>query len=194
MSSIGDVEDAYNTLIKSGATNVSLLHCTSSYPASYDSVNLRAMDTLREAFKTDVGYSDHTPGIAVPIAAVARGAKIIEKHFTIDKSLPGPDHKASLDPSELKEMVTQIRNIEMSLGDGVKRIQDNELETRKVVSRGIYARKDISMGDTLHEKNVVFLRPAGEIPVRYFKFLEGRRILNNINKNDIIRWRDIDFE
>ena len=124
MSNLGEIEAALNILITNGTNqdNITILHCSTEYPAPYDEVNLNAMLSIREAFKVKVGYSDHTPGIEVSIAAAAMGASIIEKHFTLDKNLPGPDHKASLEPSELKNMVAAIRNIETALGDGVKKV------------------------------------------------------------------------
>ena len=121
MSTLADVEKAYNTLMKSGAKEVAMLHCTTNYPCPYEEVNLQAMQTMKAAFKCQVGYSDHTMGIEVPIAAVAMGAEIIEKHFTLDRTMDGPDHQASLEPQELKQMVKSIRNIEQSMGDGIKR-------------------------------------------------------------------------
>ncbi len=137
MSSIGEVEKAYYTLLESGAPKVTILHCTSNYPASLESVNLKAMNTLKSVFNSTVGYSDHTEGIEVSLAAVALGAEVIEKHFTIDRGLPGPDHKASMSPVELKELVLRIRNIEKALsGSGSKILQPSEVETKKNSSKG----------------------------------------------------------
>jgi len=143
MSTLCDVELAYNTLINSGAPEVVLLHCTTNYPCPMNEVNLKAMLTLKNAFNCKVGYSDHTLGIEVPIAAVALGATIIEKHFTLDKLMEGPDHRASLDPSELKEMVIAIRNVETALGSGIKEPNNSEKEISKVVFKSIVAKKII---------------------------------------------------
>jgi N,N'-diacetyllegionaminate synthase len=143
MSYLGDVERAYYELIAAGATKIALLHCTSNYPCPMEEVNLKAMLTLKEAFKCEVGYSDHTLGIEVPIAAVAMGATIIEKHFTLDKTMEGPDHLASLSPDELREMVKAIRNIEAALGDGIKKPNKSEQDISKVVLKSIVSRKEI---------------------------------------------------
>ncbi len=161
MSNIAQVALAYDTLLQAGADGVSLLHCTTNYPCPYNEVNLKAMITLREAFKCQVGYSDHTMGTEVPVAAVAMGAEIIEKHFTLDKNMEGPDHKASLEPAELKQMVQQIRNIEVALGDGIKRPNKSESENAKVVQKSILAKRFIKKGEILTE-NILTVKRAGE--------------------------------
>ena len=171
MSTLSDVEKAYNTLLESGAKEVSLLHCTTNYPCPYDEVNLQAMQTLKAAFKCQVGYSDHTLGIEVPIAAVAMGAEIIEKHFTLDKNMEGPDHKASLDPIELKQMVDSIRNIEKALGDGIKRPNASEQKNSEVVLKRIIAKKDIRKGEILGEDNLALLRSSNGIPAKYWDLI-----------------------
>ena len=139
MSYLSDVETAYRTLLKAGAKSVSLLHCTTNYPCPMSEVNLRAMQTLKDAFHCVVGYSDHTMGIEIPIAAAAMGAEIIEKHFTLDKEMDGPDHKASLNPEELKQMVMAIRNIERALGNGIKQPNESEKQISEVVLKRIVA-------------------------------------------------------
>ena len=161
MSTLAQVAIAYDTLLKAGAPKVSLLHCTTNYPCPYDEVNLRAMQTLKDAFKCQVGYSDHTMGTEVPVAAVAMGAEIIEKHFTLDKNMEGPDHKASLEPAELKLMVQQIRNIEVALGDGIKRPNKSEVEIAKVVQKSILAKRPIKKGEILTE-DILTVKRAGE--------------------------------
>jgi N-acetylneuraminate synthase len=128
---------------------VCVLHCTSEYPAPFDEVNLRAMDTMADAFGLPVGYSDHTTGIPVAIAAVARGATMIEKHFTLDRGLPGPDHKASLEPAELTQMVTAIRDVERALGDGVKRPTASELKNREIARKSLVAARALAAGEAL---------------------------------------------
>ena len=151
---------------------VSLLHCTTEYPAPYTEVNLRAMDTLANAFGLPVGLSDHTIGIHIPIAAVARGAKIIEKHFTLDKSLPGPDHTASLKPTELEQMVKAIREVEMALGDGVKRPTASELKNRDIARKSLVAAKHILHGQVLETQDVAIKRPGtGLSPMCYWDYL-----------------------
>lgn len=151
---------------------VSLLHCTTEYPAPFEEVNLKVMDTLRNAFGLRVGYSDHTEGIAVPIAAVARGAAIIEKHFTLDKNLPGPDHKASLEPVELALLIRSIRQVEESLGCGVKIPAKSEYKNRLVARKSLTAAQDIRQGECLSENNLTIKRPGdGMSPLYYWRLL-----------------------
>jgi len=194
MSSLGEVEKAYQTLLTNGAKRVSILHCTSSYPAPFETLNLYAIQTLKSAFKTRVGYSDHTQGTEASVAAVALGAEIIEKHFTLDKNLPGPDHKASIEPRELLLLVKQIRNIELGLmGSGLKEIQNIEIETKAVVTKSIYLRENINKGEIISEDKMLFMRPVDEIPVQLFEHVVNRKALNNILAGKPLKWRDIDF-
>ncbi len=174
MSYIADVDLARRTLLESGAKSVSLLHCTTNYPCPMSEVNLRAMQTMKEAFKCKVGYSDHTMGIEVPIAAVAMGAEIIEKHFTLDKNMEGPDHKASLNPEELKVMVTAIRHIEQALGDGIKQPNRSEKEISKVVLKRIVASRPIKKGEILSEENMTVKRSDNGIKASYWDLVAGR--------------------
>lgn len=151
---------------------VILLHCTTEYPAPFYEVNLKAMDTLRDKFALPVGYSDHTMGIAVPIAAVARGAVIIEKHFTLDRNLPGPDHKASLEPNELKQMISSIRQIELALGDGIKQPTASELKNIAVARKSLVAAKEIKQGELFTAANLGVKRPGtGRSPLEYWDLL-----------------------
>lgn len=151
---------------------VMLLHCTTQYPAHFNEVNLKAMDTLGSAFDLPVGYSDHTEGITIPIAAAARGASVIEKHFTLDRNLPGPDHKASLEPEELKEMVSSIRIIESAMGDGIKRPANSEIQNRDIARKSLVALKRIREGDVFVETNLGFKRPGtGISPMEYWDYL-----------------------
>lgn len=174
MSTLADVEKAYNTLMESGAKDVALLHCTTNYPCPFTEVNLQAMQTLKAAFKCQVGYSDHTMGIEVPIAAVAMGAEIIEKHFTLDKNMEGPDHKASLEPQELKQMVKSIRNIEQAMGNGIKRPNATEQKNAEVVLKRIIAKEPIKKGDILGEDNLALLRSSEGIPAKYWDLIAGK--------------------
>lgn len=152
---------------------VTLLHCTTEYPAPFAEVNLRAMDTLATAFGLPVGYSDHTPGIHVSLAAVARGARIIEKHFTSDRTLPGPDHQASLEPHELNQLVQQIREIEQALGDGIKRPTASEWKNRDVARKSLVAAKAIEAGEVFTEENLTCKRPGtGVSPFSYWQTIE----------------------
>lgn len=173
MSNLAQVATAYETLLKAGAAEVSLLHCTTNYPCPMDEVNLKAMVTLRDAFKCHVGYSDHTMGTEVPVAAVALGAEIIEKHFTLDRTMEGPDHKASLEPAELKLMVQQIRNIEAALGDGIKRPNKSEAENAKVVQKSILAKRPIKKGEILTDENITVKRAGTGIPASLWDAVTG---------------------
>ena len=170
MANLGEVEAAIEVLVKSGTKreNISLLHANTQYPTPMEDVNLKAMITLKNAFGLEVGYSDHTLGIEVDIAAVAMGAKIIEKHFTLDKSLPGPDHKASLEPDELTAMVRGIRNIELALGDRLKHFSKSESENIKIARKSIVAKCDIKKGEIFSEQNICIKRPGDGInPMRW---------------------------
>ena len=186
MSNLTQVATAYDTLVLSGAGPVALLHCTTNYPCPVEEVNLRAMCTLREAFKCRVGYSDHTMGLEVPVAAVALGAEIIEKHFTLDRSMAGPDHKASLEPGELKQMVRQIRNVEKALGDGIKRPNKSEAENARVVQKSILAKKVIRKGEQLTADNLTVKRAGGGIASSYWDFVVGKYASRDFDIDDII--------
>lgn len=158
MSTVEDVRISVEALRQGGASEISLLHCTTNYPCPYDSVNLAAMDTLRREFNLSVGYSDHTMGISVPIAAVALGASIIEKHFTLDRNMEGPDQIASTEPDEFKKMVDSIRQIEVAIGDGVKKPTDSEVEISKVVLKRIVAKRPIKKGSVITEDDICVKR------------------------------------
>ncbi len=156
MADLGEIEDALDILIDAGTPkkDIMVLHCNTGYPTPMEDVNLRTMITIKDAFQIDVGYSDHTLGIEVPIAAVALGARVIEKHFTLDKDMPGPDHRASLEPCELKAMVKAIRNIERILGDGIKKPSPSEMENIHLVRKSIVAARDIKKGKVFTEENM----------------------------------------
>lgn len=165
---------------------VSLLHCTSEYPAPCHDVNLRAMDTLQQAFGLAVGLSDHTRGIHIPIAAVARGARIIEKHFTLDRKLPGPDHAASVEPAELGAMVSAIRDVEAALGDGVKRPMPSEERNRDIARKSLVAARDVKAGHTLDHADLALKRPASGIsPFEYWDYV-GRRATRDYAADEAI--------
>ena len=187
MSTLSQVAMAYETLLKAGAPKVSLLHCTTNYPCPYDEVNLRAMQTLKDAFKCQVGYSDHTMGTEIPVAAVAMGAEIIEKHFTLDRNMEGPDHKASLEPQELKLMVQQIRHIEQALGDGIKRPNKSEAENAKVVQKSILAKRPIKKGELLTSDNLVAKRAGAGISSVYWDVVVGTKALFDYDIDEPIR-------
>lgn len=186
MSNLSDVERAYNELLTAGATSITLLHCTSNYPCPMDEVNLSAMQTLKAAFKCEVGYSDHTLGIEVPIAAVAMGAIMIEKHFTLDKTMEGPDHKASLDAQELAEMVKAIRNIELAMGDGVKKPNKSEQEISKVVLKSIVSKGTITKGEVFNEQNITVKRTSNGIPASLWDMVVGKKAPKDFEADDVI--------
>lgn len=170
MATLGDIEAAIEALEQVGTprTNVTVLHCTTEYPTPMAEVNLCAMQSIKAAFGVRVGYSDHTPGIEVAIAAVALGASVIEKHFTLDRNLPGPDHKASLEPDELKAMVAAIRNIEIALGNGIKRLTLSEAKNKSVARKSLVARQAIRAGEQFTAENIISKRPGtGISPMRW---------------------------
>jgi N,N'-diacetyllegionaminate synthase len=165
MSNLEEVGDALNILINAGTPkdNITVLHANTMYPTPMEDVNLNAMLTMQKEFSVAIGYSDHTLGIEVDIAAVAMGASVIEKHFTLDKTMNGPDHKASLEPEELKVMVLSIRNIEKALGGSEKKLSPSESENIKIVRKSIVASQDIKNGELLAEKNITVKRPGNGI-------------------------------
>ncbi len=192
MATLGEVEEAVNTVRNTGNNQIILLHCITSYPADIEKLNLRAIQTLREAFKLPVGFSDHSLGIYAAIAAVALGAVMIEKHFTLDKNLPGPDHKASLTPVELREMIRAIRMIEKALGDGIKKPLPEEEEIKRVVRKSIVAKKDIPKGTIITRDLITFKRPGIGLEPKYYRMILGKRTRRNIKRNELIYWWDLE--
>ena len=187
MCNLSDVATAFDVLTEAGAKDITLLHCTTNYPCPMDEVNLRAMQTMKDAFKRKVGYSDHTMGTEIPIAAVAMGAEIIEKHFTLDRNMEGPDHKASLEPQELKYMVDCIRNIEVALGDGIKKPNASEVEISKVVLKSIVAKAAIKKGDILTSDNITIKRAGSGIPAAHWDMIVGTKALHDFDIDEPIR-------
>lgn len=186
MSTLGDIEKALEILRNNGSTDITVLHCNTEYPTPITDVNLLAMNTIKEAFKVEVGYSDHTLGIEISIAAVALGATVIEKHFTLDKAMEGPDHKASLEPEELKEMVRCIRNIELALGDGIKKITESEKKNVNITRKSIVASKDIKKGEIFTEANLAIKRPGdGICPMKWDEII-GRTANRDYKEDELI--------
>jgi N,N'-diacetyllegionaminate synthase len=188
MACLGEIEQAIDAVEKAGTPRdkITVLHCTTEYPAPMEDVNLRAMHNIGAALGVRVGYSDHTPGIEVPIAAVALGATVIEKHFTLDRSLPGPDHRASLEPDELKAMVAGIRNIERALGDGIKRPSPSELKNKPIARKSLVAATDINAGDLFSPENLIAKRPGtGISPMRWDEII-GRVAPRNFGEDELI--------
>jgi N,N'-diacetyllegionaminate synthase len=188
MADLGEIEDALDILTSCGTKkeDITILHCNTEYPTPYEDVNLLAMLTIKEAFKVKVGYSDHTLGIEVPIAAVALGASVIEKHFTLDRNMQGPDHKSSLEPNELKAMVKAIRNVEKALGDGIKKPSPSEIKNKIIVRRSIVAKRNIKRGEIFNEENITAKRPAtGISPMRWYEIL-GKTATRDYKEDEII--------
>lgn len=189
MCDMADVRAAVDALYKNGLAkeNLVLLHCNTEYPTPFEDVNLKAMDALRKEFGVEVGYSDHSKGIEVPIAAVALGATVIEKHFTLDRNMEGPDHKASLEPDELKAMVSAIRNIEKAVGgDGTKHVSKSERKNIAIARKSIIAAKDIKKGEQLTEENLTVKRPGtGISPMRWDEVI-GTKAIRDFTEDEII--------
>lgn len=188
MATLGEIEGAINILEKEGTfrSKITILHCTTEYPTPMNEVNLRAMLTIQTSFGTKVGYSDHTQGIEVATAAVAMGASVIEKHFTLDRNLPGPDHKASLEPHELTAMVKAIRNIEIALGDGIKRVTKSELRNLPNIRRSLVALRRISKGETFTSENIGAKRPGNGISPMYLENVLGRTASRDFSLDELI--------
>lgn len=188
MADLGEIEDALNILTAAGTEKdkITVLHATTEYPCPFDEVNLKAMQTIANAFGVRVGYSDHTKGIEIPVAAAAMGAAVIEKHFTLDKNMEGPDHKASLEPHELTAMVSAIRNIERALGDGIKRPSRSEMKNIDVARKSIVASNSIKKGDVLSEENITVKRPGtGISPMRWDELI-GSAAKKDYEKDELI--------
>ncbi len=188
MATLGEIEAALDVLADAGLARdrVTVLHCNTEYPTPMGDVNLRAMVTIRDAFGVAVGYSDHTQGIEVAVAAATLGASVIEKHFTLDRNLPGPDHKASLEPAELGSMVTSVRNIEKALGDGIKRPSASEAMNKLIVRRSLVAARSIPAGEVFSETNLAVKRPGtGLSPMRWDEVL-GRTAPRNFAADELI--------
>lgn len=196
MSTLGDIENALRLLINAGThkKNITVLHCNTEYPTPMADVNLKAMLTIKNAFDVNVGYSDHTLGIEIPTAAVALGAKVIEKHFTLDKSLPGPDHKASLDPNELKEMVKAIRNIELALGSGIKMPTDSEKKNMDIARKSIHLAKNVTAGSILSIDDLTVKRPGNGISSMLLNQIIGCVVKNNLKEDTLLHLKDIDWK
>ena len=188
MCELTDIENAINVLVANGVSKdiITVLHCNTEYPTPMKDVNLKAMLEIKEKFGVEIGYSDHTEGIEVPIAAVALGATVIEKHFTLDKNMEGPDHKASLEPSELKAMVTSIRNIEQALGTGHKTVSESERKNIEIARKSIVAAKDIKEGEMFSEDNLTVKRPGNGISPMEWENVIGKVAKRNFQEEELI--------
>lgn len=188
MCELSDIENAINVLVANGVSKdiITVLHCNTEYPTPMKDVNLKAMLEIKEKFGVEIGYSDHTEGIEVPIAAVALGATVIEKHFTLDKKMEGPDHKASLEPSELKAMVMSIRNIEQALGTGHKTVSESERKNIEIARKSIVAAKDIKEGEIFTEENLTVKRPGNGISPMEWENVIGKVAKRNFQEEELI--------
>jgi N,N'-diacetyllegionaminate synthase len=194
MCSEDDIKQAIEVLLKYGAKKelISILHCNTEYPTPMEDVNLKAMLTIKDVFNVEVGYSDHTLGIEVPIAAVALGAKIIEKHFTLDRNLPGPDHVASLEPDELKQMVKSIRNIELAMsGDGIKTPSESEQKNIAIARKSLHLTKNLSKGHIISDADLIPLRPGDGISSMEWENIVGKKLINDKKEFDKLFYTDL---
>ncbi|EAL7774295.1 N-acetylneuraminate synthase [Campylobacter upsaliensis] len=186
MANLGEIEVALTILRKNGTRNITLLHCNTEYPTPFEDVNLNALKTLKEAFKLEVGYSDHTEGIVASLGAVALGAVVIEKHFTLDKTMEGPDHRASLEFEELKALCKGIRELEKALGSGIKKASKSEAKNKIIARKSLVAKREIQKGEKFSIENLTTKRPGSGISaMRYEEYL-GKRALKTYKKDELI--------
>ncbi|MDG5490146.1 N-acetylneuraminate synthase [Psychroserpens sp. SPM9] len=194
MASMNDIEAAIEVLSNFGTKKeqLTILHCNTEYPTPMTDVNLHAMNSIKKQFEVNIGYSDHTLGIEVPIAAVALGACVIEKHFTLDNTLPGPDHKASLEPDALKDMVLAIRNIEAAIsGDGIKAPSTSEQKNISIARKSIHLSKDLKAGTVISEADLIPLRPGHGISPMQWNTVLGKTTTRDLKKHDLLTWEDL---
>lgn len=190
MSMLDEVEEAVKVLRNYGADDITLLHCNTEYPTPMNDVNLQSMVSMKEKLHVPVGYSDHTKGIEVAIAAVAMGATVIEKHFTLDRNMEGPDHKASLEPNELKAMVNAVRNIEVALGSGEKKVSYSEAKNRAIARKSIVAKRHIDKGETFTVDNITTKRPGTGISPMKWNMVLGRKAIREFEEDELIEMEE----
>ena len=188
MANIEEIKEALDAIRKQGNNKIILLHCNSLYPAPADIVNLNAINTMSKAFKVPIGFSDHTRGIHIPIAAVAKGATVIEKHFTLDRNMDGPDHHFAIEPSELKQMVSYIRDVEKAQGTGAKEVSKKEQEMYEKARRSIHALEDIPKGAKITREMLIIKRPGYGIKPKFVDKIIGKKSKRNIKKEEWITW------
>lgn len=194
MATLVEIEDAFNILINNGLKNndIIILHCNTEYPTPMQDVNLYAMKLIENKFDVEIGYSDHTLGIEVPIAAVALGAKVIEKHFTLDRNLTGPDHSASLEPNELREMTKSIRNIEIALGgSGIKEPSESEYKNIKIARKSIHFSRSLTVNHIITEEDLIMKRPGDGVSPMEIDVIIGKKLINSVSNGDKFKWEDI---
>lgn len=191
MATLKEIKETYDFI--KDKSNLFLLHCITGYPTSFEETNLNFIKTLQKEFEIPIGFSDHSPGIELSIAAVALGACIIEKHFTIDKNLPGPDHKASLNSTEFKAMVDAIRHVEVAMGDGTRKLSENELNIKKVARKSIVLSKNISKGMVIKKDMLTIKRPGTGIPPNHINEVVGKRVLKDLKSQTMLKWEDLEI-
>ncbi|MCF8317580.1 MAG: N-acetylneuraminate synthase family protein, partial [Haliscomenobacter sp.] len=193
MSNIDEIGNAISILVDHGTLlqNITVLHCNTEYPTPMKDVNLKAMDVIKNQFNVKIGYSDHTNGIEVPIAAVALGAEVIEKHFTLDRAMAGPDHKASLNPEELKAMISAIRNIEIALGNPVKEASESEIKNLNIIRKSIHLKRAMKAGDIIKSDDLAIIRPGDGISPMKINEVIGKKLLKDLDLNYKICWSDL---
>lgn len=191
MSTISEIDEAIRTIYNKGNNNVALMHCISNYPTAYHETNLNSIQTLQNTFQIPVGFSDHTIGTLLPALATVKGANLIEKHFTLNKHLPGPDHKMSLEPDEFKEMVTNVRIAESALGNGIKKLTKDEKILKKSARRSIKAKVDISRGNLIKKENTKIVRPEEGLEPKFVDIVYGKTAKVDIKKDEPITWDKI---
>lgn len=192
MSNLSEIEDAVNTIEEVGNRNIIILQCTTNYPLKFEYANLNVLKTLKTAFNYPIGFSDHTRGIEASIAAVALGAKVIEKHFTLDKDMEGPDHSSSLEPYELKNLVNSIKNVELAIGSSVKKPTGSELEIAKMVRKSIVASRNLKKGEILNDSNIKIMKPGEGLKPKYWAQVLGKKIKRNKSTYEYIFWEDLE--
>lgn len=186
MATLDEIRETYDFI--RNKDNLIMLHCITGYPTEFSEANLNFIKTLQDEFDVPIGFSDHSPGIELPIAAVALGACVVEKHFTLDKTLEGPDHKASLNPKEFKAMVDAIRNVEIAMGDGVRRFSENELEIKKVARKSIILNENISKGTVIKRSILAIKRPGTGIAPKYIDKVIGKKVNKDLKVNSVLKW------
>lgn len=191
MATLGEIEQAVETIRGEGNEQIILLHCISIYPPEYDAIQLRNMEMLEQAFDVPVGFSDHTLGTAIPLAAIAIGARVIEKHFTLDQDMPGWDHAISANPDQLRTIVHEGRNIFAALGDGRRRVSDAEMEKRKKFRRSLVSRHKLEQGHILTAEDLDAKRPGTGIAPNEISYVVGRRLTSDVSADQVIQWRDL---
>lgn len=190
MATLEEIKESYDYI--ENKENLIILHCITGYPTSFEEANLNFIKTLQKEFDVPIGFSDHSPGIELPIAAVALGACVVEKHFTLDKNLEGPDHKASLNPIEFKAMVDAIRNVEVAMGDGVRKFSENEEEIKKVARKSIVLNQDVKKGTVLQREMLSIKRPGTGISPKNIDKIIGKIVISDLNANSVLKWDDME--